>query len=223
MNTKLKLGMFSLLSLLIISCVVGAETPSYNEIFAEQLKCSSSYFKSSKWNQKLPLLAKMESGTVVVISKPTVTALPPKVYKNMKPEDKKVKDSHFKVNSTFYKMFDCDGRRDNYPNKETGSNVETLIAVFESKAGSGKFMIAGDEPADFPGTDPKIFSPYLYGSEGDESIVGMFCVVLAEDFVKNSNSIDLDKLCKGQPAKNREATKLKIEQARKELIAKGVK
>jgi hypothetical protein len=221
MNIKLKKVTFTLITFFSMSFAKGAEIPNYSEILAQQIKCNPTYFKSSIWNKKLTLLENLNSNTMVVISKPTVMEVPAKVNQNALPANKRTKEKTFKVSSNFYNMLNCDSNHANNPTRASGSKVETFVSIIESKPGAGTYNIVGDEVADHPEADAKINFDFLYnGWSGDG---GLYCVVLVEDFVKDASSIDLDKLCKGQSAKNREATKVKIEKIRKELIAKGVK
>lgn len=196
--------------------------PSYNEVFAQQLKCNSSYFSNSPWDKKNPVLAKMDKSTIVLISKPIITELSQKIIKSNNPDYNNTKDRSFKVSSTHFSTFVCGTNKPIEQNKIQGKPVEALIVINETKSGSGSYRMAAGEPGDIPGSDPKLYSNFLYYAADDDNKGGMFCVVLIEDFLKNSSAINIEKLCQGKSAKDREATKNAIEQARKALAAAGV-
>ena len=137
------------------------EVPSYNEIFAQQLKCNSRYFASSIWEKTPLLLQRMDTSTYVVISNPTITELPPAVYQNVAPEYKGMKERRYKVRATKFSTFQCITNKQEDISSLKESPVETLIEIFETKAGSGKFHISLAMPAEVPGSDAKIIQIFL--------------------------------------------------------------
>ena len=222
MIKKLKIIGIVILSNLSVSFADSIEAPNYNEIFLQQLKCNTKYFSSPIWEKKSPLLAKMNSGTIAVISKPVVTELPQKVYENVHPDYKNRKERNYKVNSTLYFNFTCGIKDQPKLANLNGTSVETLIYILETKVNTGTFKIIGGEAGDYLGTDPKINTNFLYYADDNESEVGMYCVVLVDDFLKNPNAINVDKLCEGKSVKDREATKKYIEKVRQALKVSDV-
>lgn len=222
MTNKTKKILTVFLGLCSISFARAGEVPNYNEIFAQQLKCNNLYFSKSPWDKKLPLLAKMDTSTVVIISQPVITELSPKIEKNALPDYKNRKHRDVKVNSTFFTKVTCNPKNQIDLKTIKGSLVETIISITETKANTGMFNISGGEPADFLSTDSKINSDYLYYAGENENRSGFFCVVLIDDFLKNPNAINIEKLCQGKSAKDHEATKNAIEQTKKALVAADV-
>ena len=211
MIKKLK-TMFSILAgICSISVAIAIEAPDYNEVFAQQLKCNTNYFTYKIWDKKLQLLENMDSHTVVIISKPIITELPKKNYKDVHSDYKNRKERSFKVTSTSFDFFKCDERKIFAPDKSKGTSVETFIDISETKTNSGTFNISEGKP-DQEGS-------FLYDSS-DEG--GMYCVVLIDDFLKNPRAINVEKLCEGKSAKDLEATKKSIEQVRQALLTSGI-
>jgi hypothetical protein len=208
MKKKLNLMLTILLGISPIIFIQATEVPSYNEIFAQQLKCNSRYFTNPQWEKKLQLLQRMDTSTYVVISNPTITELPPPVYQNVAPEYKGMKERRFKVKATKFSTFQCITNKQTDISSLKESSVETLIEIFETKAGTGKFHIALAEPAEVPGSDAKINSDFLTNPSEDDKKSGMICVVLIDDFLKNSNTVNVDNLCPGKLAKNKAESKL---------------
>ena len=223
MNKEFKLIVKTLMFVFFISLAKAGDVPSYNEILAQQLKCNSQYFSGSIWNKKLPILAKMNSSKIVIISKPTIMELPTRIYQNVKQEQKNAKEKNFKVNAISYSFFECGQKKPLLESMRGGAPVETLINISEDKAGSGIFQIIGGEPEDFASADPKINSDFLYYAGDNVSEFGMYCVVFIDNFLKNPNAINIDKLCAGKTAKDREETKKAIEQVRQVLKKAVVK
>lgn len=215
MDKKLKLMIAVFLGLSSITFASGIETPSYNEVFAQQLKCNKLYFSNSPWDKKLPILAKMKTNTYIVTSKPVVTELAQRVNHNEK-------ERAFKVSAIQYSKFRCKNKVVELPSLEKEGTVESLIKIFETKTGTGSYQITGGEPGDIQGSSPELYSNFFFEVSGNSKTEGLYCVVLIEDFLNNPTAIDVNKLCEGKPASDREATKKTIEQTRKAWIAAGV-
>lgn len=207
MLSKLKISFSILIGICSTSLAIALEAPDYNEVFAQQLKCNKNYFTNKIWDKKLKLLEVMDSHTIVLISNAVITELPKKVYKNVHPDYKNRKERSFKVTATSFGYFTCDERKIIELNQPKGITVETFIDISETKTGSGTFNISQGKP-DEEGS-------FLYDSSEDGG--GMFCVVLVNDFIKNPQAINVEKLCEGQSARNLEITKKSIEQVRQGL------
>ena len=219
MINKFKIITVILLILLSTSFSNANEIPSYDEIFTHQLKCSSDYFSDKIWDKKLPLLAVMRKDTVVVISKPTIIELSSKKLKKIHPGTYINKGRIFKVNAMSYSQFKCGSKNSQNFEVLKPESVETLVHILQPRANSTTFSIVGGESDDYEGTNPEINTDYLYYAGENLNASGMYCVVLVDDFIKNPNAINVDKLCEGKPAKDREATKKSIEQLRQALKA----
>ncbi len=215
MNKIFKFILVSSSGFSLMSFAISNEAPSYNEVLTQQLKCNTQYFSNLPWDKKTPVFAKMQPSTYVVISKPTVTELPQK-------NSHKEKERAFKASAIRYSKFRCETSERLRPSSEKEGVVETLITISESKPGTGLFQITGGEPGDIQGSNPEVYSNFLYEGNGGDKWNGFFCVVLIEDFLNNPTAIDVNKLCEGKPASDREATKKTIEQTRKAWIAAGV-
>jgi hypothetical protein len=211
MNNKLKSVVAIFFGFFSVSFATANEVPSYTDVLEQQFKCNSHYFSNVPWDKKLQLIERMDNSIVVVISKPVVTELPSKVYQNVHPDYKNRKERSFKISSISYDFFTCGQKTPLDSRKNNGIPVEAFIDISETKTGSGTFNISDGKPDDE--------GSFLFNTSNNG---GMYCLVLLDDFLKNSNAINIDKLCKGKKAIDREITKKAIEQTRNAWLAAGV-
>ncbi|MBF0364852.1 MAG: hypothetical protein HQK50_04735 [Oligoflexia bacterium] len=213
---------FLLIMLNYCTIVYSIEIPELQEILDAQSKCDSSIFYKYNWEDS-SLYSRLAQNRTIIVASVIIKSLPfqppGKKFDNgndwgqkNSEEDQTYRLSYRMLSAGTYdiscddsevlikKMYDKDILLKNKIEDSFEDN-DFFIRYTRNK----KFAIERD------GSDEEFYSIYPSAlkpiSPVNRKISGLVCMIQIEDFIKNKNAINVDKLCEGQPQRKKELMK----------------
>lgn len=186
------------------------ETPSYQILLNAQFACSNKPIEPYKFVRRDPNEPFNEVAPKVwgVIKNIKLTEL---THSNLSNDGEK----NFKLEYTKMGLFRCGKEVQELSQK--GVFLETLPVVYPAHKKEGFFDTSNDDPREKQENINIVRYTKIRDGDNDgppvPGRVGLPCLVMLDDALKNNNAINIDVLCKGESKKAREFTKKEIRRA----------